>query len=80
MSDFRQKWDREGGTIGSMIRDFESRYRAVSSRDERFDGWFIVAVTSTGIYCRPSCPAVTPKRAKMCLAPTIYARSCYRDA
>jgi AraC family transcriptional regulator of adaptative response / DNA-3-methyladenine glycosylase II len=49
-----------------MIRDFESRYRAVSSRDERFDGWFIVAVTSTGIYCRPSCPAVTPKRAKGC--------------
>ncbi len=64
MSDFCQKWGREGGTIGSMIRDFESRCRAVSSRDERFDEWFIVAVTSTGIYCRPSCPAVTPKRAK----------------
>ena len=45
-----------------MVRDFDSRYRAVSSRDERFDGWFIVAVTSTGIYCRPSCPAVTPRR------------------
>jgi len=62
MSDFRQKRGREGGTIGFMIRDFESRYRAVSSRDGRFDGWFIVAVTSTGIYRRPSCPAVTPKR------------------
>ena len=38
------------------------RYRAVDSRDARFDGVFFTAVTSTGIYCRPSCPAVTPKR------------------
>jgi hypothetical protein len=38
-----------------MVRDFEHRYRAVRSRDARFDGWFFVAVTSTGIYCRPSC-------------------------
>jgi AraC family transcriptional regulator, regulatory protein of adaptative response / DNA-3-methyladenine glycosylase II len=42
--------------------DFERCYRAVSSRDPRFDGWFVTAVTSTRIYCRPSCPAVTPKR------------------
>jgi AraC family transcriptional regulator of adaptative response / DNA-3-methyladenine glycosylase II len=42
--------------------DFERCYRAVDSRDPRFDGWFYTAVTSTGIYCRPSCPAVTPKR------------------
>ncbi|MGH2749916.1 MAG: AlkA N-terminal domain-containing protein [Actinomycetota bacterium] len=42
--------------------DFEHCYRALSSRDERFDGWFYTAVTSTGIYCRPSCPATTPKR------------------
>jgi AraC family transcriptional regulator of adaptative response / DNA-3-methyladenine glycosylase II len=49
-----------------MVRDFEHRYRAVRSRDARFDGWFFVAVTSTGIYCRPSCPAVTPKRSKIC--------------
>src|SRR5262245_34708843 len=41
---------------------FEQCYRAVESRDPRFDGWIYVAVTSTGIYCRPSCPAVTPKR------------------
>jgi AraC family transcriptional regulator, regulatory protein of adaptative response / DNA-3-methyladenine glycosylase II len=45
-----------------MIEDFEHCYRAVSARDPRFDGWFIVAVTSTHIYCRPSCPALTPKR------------------
>jgi len=67
-----------------MIRDFESRYRAVSSRDGRFDGWFIVAVTSTGIYCRPSCPAVTPKRENVRFYPTAGAaqyagfRACKR--
>ena len=53
-----------------MIRDFEHRYRAVRSRDARFDGWFFVAVTSTGIYCRPSCPAVTPRRRNVRFYPT----------
>lgn len=42
--------------------DEERCYRAVSSRDVRFDGWFYVGVVTTGIYCRPSCPATTPKR------------------
>ena len=42
--------------------DDDSRYLAVRSRDARFDGWFFVAVTSTGIYCRPSCPS-PPARA-----------------
>jgi AraC family transcriptional regulator of adaptative response / DNA-3-methyladenine glycosylase II len=42
--------------------DFEWCYRAVDSRDGRFDGWFYTAVTSTRIYCRPSCPARTPLR------------------
>lgn len=42
--------------------DFESCYRAVSGRDARFDGWFFTGVHTTGIYCRPSCPATTPKR------------------
>ncbi|MEP6853458.1 MAG: AlkA N-terminal domain-containing protein [bacterium] len=37
-------------------------YRAVRGRDARFDGWFVTAVTTTGIYCRPSCPAITPRR------------------
>jgi AraC family transcriptional regulator of adaptative response / DNA-3-methyladenine glycosylase II len=40
---------------------FVERYRAISARDARFDGQFIVGVHSTGIYCRPSCPAVTPR-------------------
>ncbi|MGR6923813.1 AlkA N-terminal domain-containing protein [[Actinomadura] parvosata] len=40
--------------------DFDSCYRAVSSRDARFDGRFYTAVTTTRIYCRPICPARTP--------------------
>jgi AraC family transcriptional regulator, regulatory protein of adaptative response / DNA-3-methyladenine glycosylase II len=35
-------------------------YRAISSRDRRFDGRFVLGVVTTGIYCRPSCPARTP--------------------
>lgn len=50
-------------TSALLSRDsrFEERYRALSSRDSRFDGQFIVGVHSTGIYCRPSCPAMTPQ-------------------
>ncbi|MGZ4644582.1 MAG: bifunctional transcriptional activator/DNA repair enzyme AdaA, partial [Blastococcus sp.] len=40
--------------------DPERCYRAVAGRDARFDGWFFTAVHTTGIYCRPSCPARTP--------------------
>jgi AraC family transcriptional regulator of adaptative response / DNA-3-methyladenine glycosylase II len=45
-----------------VVEDFERCYRAVTARDDRFDGWFVTAVTSTHIYCRPSCPARTPSR------------------
>jgi AraC family transcriptional regulator of adaptative response / DNA-3-methyladenine glycosylase II len=45
-----------------MHEDHDRCYRAVASRDSRFDGRFVTAVTTTGIYCRPSCPAQTPKR------------------
>ena len=48
-----------------MIDDLDLCYRAVSSRDQRFDGWFYTGVTTTGIYCRPSCPALTPKRSNV---------------
>ena len=45
------------------LRDpaFTERYRAIAARDSRFDGQFFTAVRTTGIYCRPSCPARTPK-------------------
>ncbi|WP_345628824.1 DNA-3-methyladenine glycosylase 2 family protein [Rugosimonospora acidiphila] len=67
-----------------MELDFERCYRAVDSRDQRFDGWFVTAVTSTGIYCRPSCPALTPKRTNVQFHPSAAAaqragfRACKR--
>ena len=53
------------GHRGGMFEDEERCYRALQSKDTRFDGWFFVGVTSTGIYCRPSCPAKLPKRANV---------------
>ena len=44
-----------------MDQDHRRLYNALTARDTRFDGVFFVAVTSTGIYCRPICPAKTPK-------------------
>jgi AraC family transcriptional regulator of adaptative response / DNA-3-methyladenine glycosylase II len=44
------------------IEDTEACYRAVKSRDRRFDGVFYTGVRTTGIYCRPSCPALTPQQ------------------
>jgi AraC family transcriptional regulator, regulatory protein of adaptative response / DNA-3-methyladenine glycosylase II len=64
--------------------DFEWCYRAVTSRDSRFDGWFFTGVTSTGIYCRPSCPARTPRRDNVRFYPSTAAaqaaglRACLR--
>ncbi|GAA1365827.1 bifunctional transcriptional activator/DNA repair enzyme AdaA [Streptomyces beijiangensis] len=64
--------------------DDETSYEAVSSRDARFDGEFFFAVKTTGIYCRPSCPAVTPKRKNVRFYPTAAAaqgsgfRACRR--
>ena len=46
-----------------MTDSIAAYYRAFVSRDPRFDGIFFVGVTSTGIYCRPICPARTPKQA-----------------
>ena len=45
--------------------DQEACYRAVLTRDARFDGRFFGCVKTTGIYCRPVCPARTPKRENM---------------
>ena len=53
-----------------MHQDFEQCLRAVQSKDARFDGWFFTAVVTTGIYCRPSCPAVPPKPKNMVFHPT----------
>ncbi|MFI6346691.1 bifunctional transcriptional activator/DNA repair enzyme AdaA [Streptomyces sp. NPDC050560] len=60
------------------------KYAAVRSRDSRFDGEFFFAVRTTGIYCRPSCPATTPRRRNVSFFPTAAAaqgsgfRACRR--
>lgn len=70
--------------VNDTALDFERCYRAVSTRDARFDGQFFTAVRTTGIYCRPSCPAITPKRANVTFVPTAAAaqqagyRACRR--
>src|SRR5579875_2905207 len=67
-----------------MELDFDTCYRALQSRDARFDGRFFTAVTSTGIYCRPICPARTPMRRHCRFFPSAAAaqqagfRACLR--
>ncbi|MFI8211013.1 AlkA N-terminal domain-containing protein [Streptomyces werraensis] len=67
-----------------MHTDTERCVRAVQSKDARFDGWFYTAVLTTGIYCRPSCPAVPPKPRHMVFHPSAAAcqqagfRACKR--
>ncbi|MFL1381424.1 MULTISPECIES: AlkA N-terminal domain-containing protein [unclassified Nocardiopsis] len=64
--------------------DDEQRYRAVHGKDSRFDGMFYTAVRTTGVYCRPSCPARTPHRKNVDFYPTAAAaqeagfRACKR--
>src|SRR5689334_8324892 len=66
--------------MDGMELDFDRCYRALDSRDSRFDGWWVTAVSSTGIYCRHSCPAMTPKREHVSFSPTAPAahRAGYR--
>jgi AraC family transcriptional regulator of adaptative response / DNA-3-methyladenine glycosylase II len=48
-------------------------YRAIASRDARFDGRLFIGVKTTGIYCRPICPARTPKRQNVTFWPSAAA-------
>lgn len=50
------------GDHRGMDMDDDACFRAIETRDHRFDGRLFVAVTTTGIYCRPFCPAPTPRR------------------
>lgn len=67
-----------------MDLDAERLWRAVQSKDPRFDGWFVLGVVSTGIYCRPSCPARSPLRRNVRFHPSAAAaqaaglRACKR--
>jgi AraC family transcriptional regulator, regulatory protein of adaptative response / DNA-3-methyladenine glycosylase II len=56
-----------------MDMDDDACYRAIETRDRRFDGRLFVAVRTTGIYCRPFCPAPTPKRGNVRFFPTAAA-------
>jgi AraC family transcriptional regulator of adaptative response / DNA-3-methyladenine glycosylase II len=64
--------------------DQNACYLALLARDARFDGRFFIAVTSTGIYCRPICPARPPKRENCLFLPSAAAaqaagfRACLR--
>ena len=67
-----------------MHEDFDHCYRAVQSKDARFDGWFVTAVLTTRIYCRPSCPVRPPFARNVRFYPTAAAaqragfRACKR--
>jgi AraC family transcriptional regulator, regulatory protein of adaptative response / DNA-3-methyladenine glycosylase II len=81
MSENRQWSGSAAGRLDHVILpDADTCYRAVSSRDPRFDGWFFTAVRTTGIYCRPSCPALTPRRHNVTFYPSAAAaqRAGYR--
>lgn len=56
-----------------MLSDHEANYRAVLARDPRFDGRLFVGVKTTGVYCRPVCPARTPMSRNVLFYPTAAA-------
>ncbi|MDX2092833.1 MAG: AlkA N-terminal domain-containing protein [Kofleriaceae bacterium] len=66
-----------------MLTD-DARYDALVTRDPRFDGVFFVGVSTTGVYCRPICPARTPGRTRCSFYPTPAQaeaagyRACFR--
>ena len=73
-----------GGMTDSTIFDPETAWAAFDRRDRAFDGRFFVAVKTTGIYCKPSCPARHPRRENVVFHPDAAAaraagfRACLR--
>lgn len=61
MSESGQCDPAAGVSLRAMLPDYHVCEQARLSRDARFDGLFFIAVTSTRIYCRPVCPAPTPR-------------------
>jgi AraC family transcriptional regulator of adaptative response / DNA-3-methyladenine glycosylase II len=59
---FREEIGSSCGIVPVVDIDTDRFWQAIEAGDPRFDGWVFCGVTSTGIYCRPSCPARTPKR------------------
>ena len=56
-----------------MDLDHQACYRAICTRDARFDGRLFIGVKTTGIYCRPVCPARTPRREHLSFYPSAAA-------
>ena len=56
-----------------MDLDADACYRAIATRDARFDGRLFIGVKTTGIYCRPVCPARTPRRENLVFYPSAAA-------
>ena len=69
MSENRETGAAAGAILALMDLDDDACYRALSMRDARLDGKIFVGVRTTGIYCRPICPARTPLRRNV----TFYA-------
>src|SRR5262245_41804490 len=73
----RQHTGRAGRRSALLLEAFDGSpdltadacYRAVVSRDRRFEGRFVLAVTTTGVYCRPGCPARIPARVNVRFLP-----------
>jgi AraC family transcriptional regulator of adaptative response/methylated-DNA-[protein]-cysteine methyltransferase len=63
-----------------VLHNDDSRWLAVSARERRADGFFVYAVSSTGIYCRPSCASRRPRRDRVAFfdSPADAAREGYR--
>lgn len=84
MSENGEPADRRVAYNVVVVLEPDTCYRALATRDARFDGCFFVAVSSTGIYCRPVCPVKMPKREHCIFFPSAAAaeasgyRSCLR--
>lgn len=84
MSHSRQRLLIRRAIMAPMWQDFERCFRAMQAKDQRFDGWFFTGVVTTGIYCRVSCPAVSPRRDHVRFFPSAAAaqeaglRACKR--
>ena len=61
------------GYVAGMSLNKNICYQALKTRDARFDGKFFTGVLTTGIYCRPICPARTPKQENVEFYPSAAA-------
>src|SRR6195256_5147124 len=73
MSENRETTHTPMDDVAMMDMDRTACYRAISTRDARFDGRRFVGVKTTGIYCRPICPARTPKFENVSFYPSAAA-------